>query len=330
MLSLAFSFLALLGSAAAQEKLPVHVDHSIFAFGSVVSGQAVSHAFVIQNQSDAPLTIQGVTSPCPCFHASFDKRIEAGRAGRVLVNLDTSKLEGPVLLTVAVSGSDAAAGPLTALEIKGFVKGAIMLLPRDHVNVTTVTGRDKEQSLELEVNRPRPLTVFRIESTSGVFVPRLETLIAGRHYRILVKFNGSQAVGIYDGTIRIHTDDVARPVIPIKCSLLVVSTVVVEPDKLFLPSVSQQEARKGKSHKDWKVVVRDVNGRAFNIVAITASVPFVHVWYQARPDGKSYDVLVELKPTDQLLPGQTVSYLHVKTNLPEAQDIQIPVWIEVQ
>ena len=66
------------------------------------------------------------------------------------------------------------------------------------------------------------------------------------------------------------------------------------------------------------------------IVSVTSDVPFVHAWNQARSDGSSYEVFVEIRPNDVLRPGRTITNLHVKTSLPDAQDVKVPVWVEVR
>jgi len=315
--------------ALAGDQPQLEIEHAMFEFGSVVSGQTVSHAFMVRNRGETPLTLEDVSAPCACFHASFDRSVAAGQAGRIEVSIDTSELLGPVFLTARVRSSDPAR-PVSRVVVKGVVNGPIALLPRDHVDLTTVQGDDMEQIVTLEVNRKRPLEVLRVESSSKTFAPRWETLTPGRRYRIVVKANGSEPVGLHRGTLRIHTDDPDQAIIPLECSLLVVSSVVAEPETLFLPTVGQAEARKGLKKESWKVVVRNMRGRSFAIVALTSDLPFVRVWNRIRPDGKSYDVFVELQPNEVLLPGRTVGSLHVRTDLPDAQDVKVPVWVEVR
>jgi hypothetical protein len=73
-----------------------------------------------------------------------------------------------------------------------------------------------------------------------------------------------------------------------------------------------------------------VRNRPFNIESITSDLPFVHARSEARSGAGSFDVFVEIGPNELLRPGRTISNLHVKTSLPDAQDVRIPVWIEVK
>jgi hypothetical protein len=321
--------MALALGARAEGKPQIHVDHPAFEFGSTVFGQTVSHGFIVLNQGDSPLELREVTSRCRCFHATFDKTIAPGKAGRIQVDIDTRELEGPVLLTARVQSSDPV-HPTSRLQIAGQVRGPIMLLPRDHIDLTTVAGDDKEQPVELEINRKDPLEVTEVDSSSAVFAPRLETVAPGRRYRIVVKAKGGQPLGVHRGTVRIRTGDRSRPIIPLQCSLLVVSSVVAEPETLFLPALGEEEARKGAKKPSWKVLVKNLRGRKFSIVAMRSDLPFVRASQKARADGTSYDVFIEVRPNQLLRPGRTIGSLHIKTDLPDAQDVKVPIWVEVR
>jgi Protein of unknown function (DUF1573) len=312
----------------AENEPAMKVEATRFDFGSVVFGQRISHAFTLRNQGSSPLIVQEVVSRCDCFHADFDKTIAPGQAGRIQTAIDTTDLQGPVFLTVLVRTNDPH-HPTAPLEIKGFVNGPVMLLPQDHLNLTAIQGEPKEQVVTLEINRKRPLNVKGVDSTSAAFVPLLETTTPGRRYRIVVRADANQPVGVHSGTVRIRTDD-KQPVIPIDCTILILSSVVVEPSALYLPPLDQQEARKGTGKTNWKVALKNVRNRPFVIVGVSSDLPFIHAWSEARPAATSQEVLVAIGQNDFLKPGKTISKVHVKTSLPDAQNVEIPVWVEVR
>jgi uncharacterized protein DUF1573 len=316
-------------SAAAADPPRIAIEKPVLDFGPVVFGKKLSHAFVVRNPGASALRIEEVTSRCDCFHATFDEAIAPGTSGKIHVEVDTSALQGPIFLTVRVRTNDPAR-PIARIEIKALVKGPIMLLPRDHIDLTTVSGQDQEGAVDLEVSRKDPLQVTSVESDSEVFIPRLEKVLPGRHYRIVVKAQGNQPVGMHSGTVRIHTSDKDRAVVPLQCSLLVVSSVAVEPDTLYLQTLTQDEARKGVAKDRWKVVVKNLRGTSFAVEEIKSDASFVRTRVRMLPDGKSYDLFVELLPNEVLRPGRSVVTLHVKTNLPDAQDVKVPVWVEVR
>ena len=167
-------------------------------------------------------------------------------------------------------------------------------------------------------------------SDSPVFVPSLQRVAPGRRYRIAVKARGTQPVGVHSGTIQIRTVDRTRPLIALPCSLLVVSSISVDPDSLFLTNVSAAEAHKGLAKDRWKVVVKNLRGRSFAIEEVRSDASFVRPRARMLPDGRSYEVLVEILPNEVLRPGRSVVTLHLKTNLPDAQDVKVPVWVEVR
>jgi len=328
-MKLAFIVCLLVHAAVAEEAPRIAIEKPAVDFGPVVFGKKLSHSFVVRNLGSSPLRVEEVSSPCECFRATFDDAIAPGQSGRIRVEVDTSALQGPIFLTARVRTNDPAR-PIARVEIKALVKGAIMLLPRDHLDLTTVSGQDQEAVVELEINRKEPLQVTGVDSDSQVFLPKLERLTAGRRYRIVVKAAGGQPVGIHSGTIRILAADEDRPVIPLRCSLLVVSSVAVEPDTLFLQGLSEDEARKGLAKDRWKVVVKNLRGRSFAVEDVKSDASFVRTRVRMLPDGKSYDLFVELLPNQVLRKGRSVVTLHVKTDLPDAQDVKVPVWLEIR
>jgi hypothetical protein len=315
--------------AAAGDAPRIGIDKPAVDFGPVVYGKKLSHTFVVRNSGGSPLQVVEVTSRCDCFRATFDPVIAPGKSGRIRTEVDTSAQQGPLLLTVRIRTNDPVR-TTSRVEIKALVKGPIMFLPRDHLDLTTVSGDDRDEIVELEINRPDPLQVTGVTSDSPVFVPSLERVAPGRRYRIAVKALGAQPLGVHSGTIQIRTADETRPVIPLPCSLLVVSSISVDPDALFLTNVSAAQARKGLAKDRWKVVVKNLRGRSFAIEEVRSDAAFVRPRVRMLPDGKSYDVHVEILPNEVLRPGKAVVTLHVKTNLPDAQDVKVPVWVEVR
>lgn len=321
--------LSIHAATAAEGTARIEIEQPAFDFGSVVFGERISHDFAVRNEGGSPLLVQEVSSPCDCVHAAFESTIGPRQTGRIHVDVDTSALQGPVYLTVRVRSNDPERS-IARMEIKGFVKGPIMLLPRDHLDLTTLAGENQESTVTLEVNRQQPLKVLGVDSTSAVFAPRFETVSPQKRYRIVVKADGNQPTGLYQGTVRIRTDDGKQKIIALQCTLLVVSSVVADPTALYLPALDRNDARNGVARSDWKVTIKHVHNRAFEVVSVKPDLPVLQVRYEARADGASHEIFVQILPNDVLRPGRTVVKLHVKTSLPEAQDLQIPVWVEVR
>ena len=77
-------------------------------------------------------------------------------------------------------------------------------------------------------------------------------------------------------------------------------------------------------------MLKNLRGRSFAVEEVRSDASFLGTRVRMLPDGKSYDLFVELLPNEVLRPGRSVVTLHVKTNLPDAQDVKVPVWVEVR
>ncbi len=304
-------------------------EHSVYDFGQVVKGAKVTHTFVIKNGGKEPLIVNKIDNPCDCFSAKFDRTIDPGKEGRIHVTIDTSKQQGPLFLTGIINTNDPDR-PVTHLTVKGLVKGPITLLPQDHFALTAVHGENKVHHLFLEINRPKPLKVRGIESTSELFTPRVETVTPGKKYRITIKASGNADVGLHRGTVNIKTDDPQNPVIPIDGSVLILSSVAIEPGTLFLSRMSPEEAMKGMKKDSWKVTLKSVHRQEFSVVDVTSEAPYLGATYRPLDDKKSYELLVEVKPNTVLKQGKYFADLVVKTTLPDAQSVKVPVFVEVR
>ena len=327
--SIAIAMCLALALPAAAQAPKIGGRDSIFDFGSVVKGTKIAHRFVVKNEGQAPLVISKIGNPCDCFSAKFDGTIEPGKEGLIDVTVDTSKQEGPILMTGAVSSNDPER-PVTHLTIKGLVKGPITLLPQDHFALTAVRGENKVYHMFLEINRPEPLKVKGIESTNPLFKPRVETVMPGKKYRITIKASSNADLGLHSGKVNIETDDPAKPLIPIDGSVLIISSVAVEPGTLFLSRMTPEEAMKGMKKDAWKVVLKNVHHEPFSVVEVTSLAPYLGATYRPLKEKHSYEVLVEVKPNTILKQGRYFSDLLVKTNLPDAQSLKVPVCVEVR
>lgn len=315
--------------AASAQAPKIGGKNAVYDFGQVVKGARITHTFVIENEGKEPLTITEIKNPCDCFSATFDRTIDPGKEGRIHVTIDTSKQEGPLLLTGVINTNDPER-PMTHLIIKGLVKGPITLLPQDHFALTAVHGENKIYHLFLEINRPKPLKVRGIESTNPLFTPRVETVTPGKKYRITIKASGKADIGLHSGKVNIKTDDPEKPVIPIDGSVLIISSVTAQPSPLFLSRMTPEEAMKGMKKDTWKVVLKSLHREEFSVVDVTSEASYLAATYRPLDGKKSYELLVEVKPNTVLKQGRYAADLVVKTNLPDAQNLKVPVFVEVR
>ena len=128
---------------------------------------------------------------------------------------------------------------------------------------------------------------------------------------------GGELMTDNSGRIRLVTDARRRP----PGGMTTVAT--------FAQGVARAEATRSVVAGSVVAQVRAA-GAIAAVVSITSDGAFVNARSEVRSVAETFDVFVEIRPKKLLRPGRTISNLHVKTTLPDAQDVRIPVWIEVR
>ncbi len=92
-----------------------------YAFGKVIRGRKIGHAFVLENRGEADLRILAVVPGCECTAAPISKQvIEPGGVAVVNVIFDSTEFEGAVNKLINVQ-SDDPGRPEYLLELHGTV-----------------------------------------------------------------------------------------------------------------------------------------------------------------------------------------------------------------
>ena len=112
--------LGVIGVAAAK----IQVDSETYDFGSVIAGTFVSHAFIITNVGDSPLTIKSVRTSCGCTVVDLEKTVLAAGESEVLqADLSTNGYHGRVEKRIYVECDDHT-NALVTLRLVGVVNPA--------------------------------------------------------------------------------------------------------------------------------------------------------------------------------------------------------------
>lgn len=146
--------------------------------------QATAEAwFEFTNPSARAVTITGVDSSCDCLEAAASARvIPPGAGGRIHARFNLAGRYGVLRRTIIVS-TDGGSAP-TALTAQLEVPEAASLTPRSvEWPVGSAPG---EQPVEIAVAPGIEVAIHAVRATSDAFVTRLETVAAGRHYRLHV------------------------------------------------------------------------------------------------------------------------------------------------
>lgn len=139
--------------------------------------------FEFTNSSDKTVTITGVESSCDCLDATASAKVIApGASGRIHAKFTVGDRFGLYQRTIFVS-TDESKVPV-ALTVQLDVPEFATVTPR---SVEWKLGTPAaEQTVEIAVADGLELTFSTVQATSDAFAARLETVEAGRRYRLHV------------------------------------------------------------------------------------------------------------------------------------------------
>ncbi len=188
-----------------------------FDFGRVLRGSQIEHEYRIRNEGPGPLRVGSprLTPPLTC--ARLPLQIPPGEESGILLSLDTSQLMGPFEGKAVFSLNDPA-HPEARLTLRGLVLPPIELVPLPAFFVAARRGQPREQPIEIINHEQQSLEILRVEYPEYRFTTRLETLEAGKVYRLTFAIKPDGPGGKHNGTIELHTpnDDVPIVRIPVK------------------------------------------------------------------------------------------------------------------
>jgi hypothetical protein len=137
--------------------------------------------FVFTNRSDKPVTILSVNTSCDCLDAEpSEKVIAPGASGSVRARFTVSDRSGVYQRVISVV-TDESAVPI-ALTAELNVPEIATLTPRSLE--WPLRGPAEAKTVEITITDSVSLTLGDVRSTSDAFTTRLETLEAGRRYRL--------------------------------------------------------------------------------------------------------------------------------------------------
>jgi len=128
-----FALLTVLSIAVAATAAPmIHVDAPDYDFGRLAGARAVTHAFIISNVGDEPLSILDLRTSCACTTTALSKsNLAPGESVELEVTVDLTNFSGHISQAIYVSSNDLINRKLT-LHITGEV------IPAQPYHITAV------------------------------------------------------------------------------------------------------------------------------------------------------------------------------------------------
>jgi hypothetical protein len=229
------------GSAAAQQVSPptaqssprAVVPFTSYDFGDVYRGEPIRQLFVVRNEGDANLIIKGVEPGCNCEIVEADQVILPGKEGTVQIEVNTSSSIGPLIKIVTLKTNNpeqphmrltltanvlanSDGGPANAANPRqGKHVGPLFVAPDDGWSGLLSAGEKGTTEFIVTV-REGPMKLLHFEAGSEHFEGRIETLAAGKSYKLVVGVLPMKEPGTYTETLKVITDSSLLPYLLIK------------------------------------------------------------------------------------------------------------------
>lgn len=190
--SIAFSFAALAAPALEWETTSLSLRTAPLQ-------KTTEAAFVFTNTGDKAVTITGVDSSCDCLEATPSaKTFAPGAGGRIHARFSIGDRTGLLRRTIIVS-TDEGTAPV-ALTVELDVPEVATLIPRSLE--WTLRSPAVVQTVEIVVPAGLELVISHVQATSDAFTHRLESVEAGRHYRLHLAPRSTSVVA--NAAFRLH------------------------------------------------------------------------------------------------------------------------------
>ena len=175
-------------------------------FGKVLPGGQWTHVFVFTNTLDHSLQFTAADRSCSCLVVEdWPRLVEPGRIGKVAVRFYTASAKGPVTESVRLknAGSDPANIGFT---VTAFVQAPVEASPDFIVLKADPAGLTNAFTyIQITNHLPSLVMLTNVTSSSDRFSAKLESVQAGRSYRLRVEAIRPFNSGNTFGTLQIKT-----------------------------------------------------------------------------------------------------------------------------
>ena len=317
--------LVAVATTAGIARAPQVVVDSDFDFGRVLTGTFVEHQFVVKNERAVPLVIDEVRLTPPLTLVGAPASVAPRAQGVVRVRLDTSRVTGLFEGRIALSIADADE-PNINLTFTGTVYQTVEAVPRGAFFVVTERGQPQEQSIELVNHESEPLEIKSVVHPQDRFTTKLETLDAGKRYRLTLRLDGTGPGGRRTDPIIVTTSSRSTPTIRIAANTFVRERVYTFPDSVDLGTfpLSAVNADPALLEKLAQILMVYRKGAGGFDVKVTTDVDGLDIHAERGPLGDRWQVTLTLK-RESLKPGPIKGSILIETNDPEFSRLRVPV-----
>lgn len=289
-------------------------DQPVYDFGSVDNSQDVEHSFVLKNEGDLTLEIKNVRTSCGCTVADIsEKMVKPGTETTVKTKLSLKGRNGAQHKNITVESNDPKQ-PSFILTLQGAAVMELQVRPVQVLFGNLAAGSVATGSVEVIASSTNPVNVLEASCNSSNIEARIETVEAGKSYRVVVVTKPPLPKGTVRGTLHIVTDYQRNPDYDIPVSGLVVSDVIVAP-----PEIIMQEKTNGEPVTRY-LVVRAAQSVEFQVLGVEPPTPDIQCRIMKLPPNGYRIDLVNLVASPEL----NGKNLKITTDLESMKEIVVP------
>lgn len=245
----AAAFSAVLFSAAGMchAGVPIaKVQNNGHDFGEVWINDKVAHGFKILNAGDGELEILDAVTHCPCVQVTrLDRRIEPGKTGEVLVQLDSSahvygKINQRITLITNVPGD-----PEVELKFHGLLREYIERSPVGAGFLRVGKDETVEKEIKLANRTDKPVALeLATPAQVGCFSFSLEETAAGKEWLLRVQAAPPYQPYLNEARVQIKTGVKEQPLVHVTCTAYVPPRLELRPFPLVAnPAFALREVK---------------------------------------------------------------------------------------
>lgn len=217
---IAILFLALCNLTLAQFLGPrISVQQTEHDFGEIISGEKVTHYFVLSNTGDDNLVIKSVHASCGCTAAKPEKdKLSPGEATKLKVVFNSAGRKGRQHKTITVVTNDPQ-NPELKLKINGEVveanggKAELFLPETEHNFGKVKEGKVTEYTFKLANKGSSTLQIKDVRTSCGCTAALLssKSIAPGEEGTLKVELDTKNRHGQMSRTITITSNDQKEP-----------------------------------------------------------------------------------------------------------------------
>ena len=290
--------------------------NATYEFGDIDNSEQVNAEFVIRNEGDELLVINGVKCSCGCTvpeMAEEDKRIAPGGEVKIHAKLSLANRQGELTKTCTVTSNDPDS-PSFTLTLHGTAIAPIMYEPAT-LNFGKIMNENPEpQTLTIKAHADEEFEIESVESSLDQVTATVREVTPKKEYAIEAKVTKAFPEGNQIGRLTIKTTNAKRPVITVNVYGIGVGAFDVSPNVITF--------RQTENGATIDPVLRVGPGQVsnFEITEVITPIPSMGVEIMPRPDS-NYLIKLYGVPTNNTL---TDKELIIHTNVASDEEIRIP------